>query len=440
MSGKKSISKLPKELECKMSFPLPHKSGYYSDIVGRLLDHHPSLPHYAAIFRIVSDPHRSFANAARQLKHLARPEFDVTFTPHYNSFTFSGQLETARQLQDSKRWRAMLLNQRHADIPYVDTTAASRIPSDDQERHFQSLRTCKPWNLEGLDIIDSLKHVKGGLHLIMGPAATGKSMLNRALSLYFWCLGYHVLSISPANSKCDAVASGLTPAQLYAEFPDWNLSKFEFLRLFPSSRDIGVSKLSRKQAANTSVGHKGGEVLSFQEFLIALDEREQVQGTVKQYGVLQAMIVAAEMRRLAKMMRQKIGEADVDAWACLSELIDEHRQHAIKASDVAAHQRKKQDSDEETPVDWSHYEEAYRACKDHIISQSRYMITTSGNIHSKELIKNWYADADDGTKRVGVVILIDEAPKDQEINVWAGILCPRWAHAVRGVFLFGDEK
>jgi hypothetical protein len=72
------------------------------------------------------------------------------------------------------------------------------------------------------------------------------------------------------------------------------------------------------------------------------------------------------------------------------------------------------------------------------------MVTTTGNIRSSEMIGksqtgtegNWFSI----TQGVPHVVLIDEATSDPEVNIWSGIVCHQWAHAVQGVFLFGDDK
>ena len=45
-----------------------------------------------------------------------------------------------------------------------------------------------------------------------------------------------------------------------------------------------------------------------------------------------------------------------------------------------------------------------------------------------------------GVPRLGVVVLVDEAAKDLEVNVWSGIVHDSWSEDVKGCFLFGDNK
>ena len=71
----------------------------------------------------------------------------------------------------------------------------------EKDRLFHMLRTCKPWNEEQLQVMDGLKHVKGSMSIVLGPAGSGKTTLNRAISLSYWCLGFLILQSRPQTAS-----------------------------------------------------------------------------------------------------------------------------------------------------------------------------------------------------------------------------------------------
>ncbi len=84
---------------------------------------------------------------------------------------------------------------------------------------------------------------------------------------------------------------------------------------------------------------------------------------------------------------------------------------------------------------------AYRACKAHVVGLNRFMITTTGNVRATEMRDHWFGKQEDyGIPRKGVIILVDEAAKDLEVNIWSAIVAERWSEFVKGVWLFGDDK
>ena len=146
-------------------------------------------------------------------------------------------------------------------------------------------------------------------------------------------------------------------------------------------------------------------------------------------GVVEEVINAADEQKLKlfKRVRKENGKSlpdDVDAWDILREFVQKYR---------------------ERKVDWAgnfeQYRLAYLACKGHIVGLNRFMITTTGNVQSMEMVYHWFNEiADYGIPRKGVVVFVDEAAKDLEVNVWSGIVCEKWSEWVKGVFLFGDDK
>ena len=424
--------KLPKGLEVRMHFVVPgvyQNHGYNpvtrtdDRLVGVLLDDNPGLPQARAYFRVTSRMPSKLRDFASPPKDENANIFRIDFEPHYNAFTFNVQMNTLDQLQKNSRWDDILLNQSYDGLLEVDTTEKSEVSAADKHALDQALRSCKPWTPEQMAVIDNITQTAGGLTLVMGPEGTGKTSLQRALSLYYWCLGFHILSLGPANEACNHAVATMGMEQLRAEFPGFTpyLSDFRALRLFPGARDIKLESMTEDQAANRFVGHKDGGVVSFNDLLIALDEKEKIGGTVHEFGVVQTMIRLAEEDDLAAHGLAKKTNTMV-AWYFLKEVIQMHKD---KSLDLEEEEQKE-------------YGMCFQLCKSDLIAMNRFMVTTTSNARSAELLGSWFDEA--GAPCVGVIVFVDESTRDVEANVWGGIVCEKWARCVEGVFLFGDEK
>ena len=429
--------KLPRDLACSIHFTLPGPERKKVNVAGFLMENNPGFERHDAFFQITSQPLKFFAKAFSTEKDPSH-EFDVDLDPHFNSFTFGSQLDTVAQLQrsENERWHGVLLNQIHDAIPMVDLTRESAVTAEAKAAADKWLREWMGWNAEQLQVIEGIKSTKGGLVIVMGPAGTGKTLLQEALAVYFYKLGFHILALAPANSNCNHLASEMH--KIRSQIPG-----LAFNRLFPGSKDIPLEDLTEEQAAKRQVGHEKGNVLPFPELLIALDEQDKVKDAARAYGIVESIIAAADEGKVARMTRlrdeHRRGEGErVNAWDVLRSFMKEYREGKLDEMLKKCRQNK---LDLEIERSFTRYKEAYRACKSHIVGINRFMITTTGNVRSTEMLEQWFRPKEEyGVCRVGVMVFVDEAAKDLEVNVWSGIVCEEWAAMVRGVFLFGDDK
>ena len=312
------------------------------------------------------------------------------------------------------------MNQAYDTVREVDLTAG--IDEALKAEADEWLANWVHWHAEQLQVIQGIKAATGGTIIVMGPAGTGKTMLQQALSIYFYKLGFHVLALSPANSNCDHLAS---------EMVKHSIPGLSFLRLYPCSRDLALADMNEIQCQTRRPGHLLRHVLPFPEFIMALEEYDKGKGFARQYGLVESVVSAAEQRRLKLQRRLRDARAIpygqyVNIWDVLREFMDKYR-----AGDI----------DVDVSDDFGRYKDAYRACKEQLIGLSRYMITTTGNVRSHEMLTYWAGpETDWGVPCKGVIVFVDEAAKDQEINIWAGILAEKWASKVKGVFMFRDDK
>ena len=333
----------------------------------------------------------------------------------------------------NKRWRPVLLNQLHDSLEWEDMTRkANKRKQHEVDAWLQGV---VPWNEEQKKVIEGIRKALGGMMLVMGPAATGKTLLQRFLILYFYYLGYHVLAVAPANDNVNKLAKDLDE---YLETTEARIKKdknledkrFSFLRLFPSSRDIMPEELDEEQAKNRRVGHESGKVLNLREFCIALDEQKKEKVDHRKHGVAETIIRQADEKKITLYTTLKSGGKllrpnQANAYNVLREFMDIHRRRQVDWSD------------KEIPV----YKAAYEACKSALVAKNRIMITTNGNVQAQELTADWFGSPGfHCPEKRGVIIIGDEAAKDFEINVWSSIVCGKWAAFVVGVLLFGDNR
>jgi hypothetical protein len=426
LGNDKSKLRLPKSLEVKVTWGVPRA---LVRATGWLLPDNPGLPHHHAFFRI--SPGQDLEDFISKQGRTPR-KFMVRLDPHENKFAANAHRATVMDLQHARQFHELLLNQRHDKIQSYDTTAKADLPPADRQALDTALRTCKPWSAEQLQVIDSVTSAKGKFSVVLGTAGTGKTTLHKALGLYYFCLGYHVLSLGPANADANHIAAELTPEELHREFPNWDLSCFgfdgQYLRLFAGSKDINIKNMTEHQAEHNQVGHEDGGITSLRELVIALEEEEKVKGSVKEYGILQALIRTAD-----EGVFPDKSLATGEHWADMKTLIDEYRNGRMCLDDDAKY--------------------TFMSCKGDIVKRNRFMITTTGNIRSTEMVGNsnlpgrrgmeidgsWFVRTE-GVPHKGVVVLIDEATSDWELNLWSGIVCDSWTNAIQGVFLFGDDK
>lgn len=419
--------RIPSDMRTKMIFQLPG-NGKEVRAEGSLMSNNPGLPSHDALFLITSRfMSRLVYEEIGDPQLLLGQYFDVKFSPRCNSGTYSAQMDTIARLQrsESQRWHAILLNQAHDAIPEIDLTINNHIPAHTKAKADAWLRSWMAWNAEQLQVIEGIKRAKGGAIIVMGPAGTGKTLLQQALAIYFWMLGYHVLALAPANSNADHIARQMDVVQLR----DQGLHDLRFCRLYPSSRDGGLEKLTEKQAVDMRMGQKDSEVLSFAELLVALEERRNRGSFSRAYGVVEIVIRMAEQhrfelnRRLRDESNRVFGDK-VNAWDILREFIAAYKDGTF---------------DPQEPDIVLRYRRAYQACKGHIIGISRFMITTTGNVRAADLLHYWTSH-EYGVPCIGVMVFVDEAAKDLEVNVWGGVVCETWAELVKGVFMFGDDR
>ena len=262
--------------------------------------------------------------------------------------------------------------------------------------------------------------------LVHGPAGTGKTLLQQALSIYFWKLGFHVLALAPANSNADQ----LTRAMARLDVPG-----LRFNRVYPASRDRGVDKLGADMYPDED---RHDTIHEVRYILGQIQDHENQKINARDHGLEQVVINEAEKGILTlekELPKEGFEDADdeviadpeiFDVWQVFRTCILHMGQRTFDSNDP--HQR--------MMFTWS-----YEHCKAHIVRLSRYAITTTGNVRCTELMQN-FGRNEDGTLDdcKGIIVFVDEACKDVEQNVWAGIVCEAWSPKIQGAIMLGDDK
>ncbi|KAK3626304.1 hypothetical protein LTR56_019881 [Elasticomyces elasticus] len=424
------IYRLPKDLSATVFFMTGGQG--VGQVKAVLMGSVSELPTHEAFFRIISHTPRGLGAMLFDAQYL-----DVSISPVYISATYRAQLATINRLQlpSNKRWHGILLNQVHDALETIDlTTPKDRgavIPPHTKHAADEWLSGWLTWNEEQLSVIKGIKAAKGGCVVVMGPAGTGKTLLQQALSIYFYLLGFHVLALAPANSNVDhlAVQLGKIKARESLAIP------LNFIRMYTSLRDINPQ--DNPEEIGDEVKSAKQKIVELYDLLTALEDQEVDKGAAREWGLAQAVLHAAEnkthrlMRRPAKEKGEEV-PADVDAWNAVREVIRKWRAGGEEREEL----RIKHRSEEMMP-----YRKAYGYCRAQLISENRFILATTGNVRSAELYESWYSsEAMSGVKRIGVIVFVDEAAKDVEANVWTGVVCEKWSHGVKGFIMLGDNK
>lgn len=399
--------RLPRELNAWISFKVPGSSKMMR-FKAQLMGNFAGLPSHDAFFRLTSAPLEYFGVGEQAQIQRTANYFDVKIKPVYVSATHAAQLATIFDLQLSRneRWREILLNQAHDAIAEIDITQPKEpgavIPANVKQRADDWLLRWMSWNAEQLQVVRGIKAAKGGVIIVMGPAGTGKTLLQQALGVYFYFLGFHVLALAPANSNVDHLAVQL--AKLKGK--EALQPGLKYNRLYPSLRDYAPSDDTDEQlTTGNSSRSRSKNIVHFYELLSALDERESDEGTAREHGVVQAVLRAAEQgdHKLTRRLRTDKGTPMgnvVNAWDLLREFLARYREGGMEREELLSHNN---------DVALERYRLAYKQCRAHIIGRNRFMLTTTGNARSSEMLENWYAaEKEWGVKRLGVIVFVDE--------------------------------
>jgi senataxin len=364
----------------------------------------------------------------------------VQFSVKMPPFTLMSQLHTSIALTQpaTKRWRQILLNQNH-DLEVIDL-AKARAPGPQRTEapHSVSGRwdgyvdgqpgvlLWRKWNTEQRKAIESIRKARGGFTLVTGPAGTGKTLVEQAMCRFFWQVGLHVIVLAPANSN---VADFMQ--KLKKESRDIN----DGLRVFPSSAEVHLRDAIRREGP------------------AVLDEKPVCEAPAPNSGVFEFEMVRASLNAIGEKYRGRDLGVQEQVWRTAREssltlfehLKDDHSRPIGSEIDMWEKLRECMRACEAGEFDWKDpnavtaYEQCYKACKGHLIARSRLIVTTTGNVGCSDIQENWAQDKH-GLYCKGVVIILDEACKDKEIDTLSALMCAGFRHKVTGMVMVGDDR
>ncbi|KAM3419821.1 hypothetical protein BST61_g3152 [Cercospora zeina] len=394
------------------------------------------LEGYDALFMVNSRVPYALRTACHDIHDLnLHTSIMVTFEPRISQFTIASQLSTATSLRapDVARWLPLILNQ-SPHLPYVDL-ALKRAPDHQGtvdrrqvDRVYEMMLNWRKWNPEQSAALRSIRFAMGGIILISGPAGTGKTLVQQILCAFFYLIGLHVLVLAPANSNVADFVS-----KLHKNFPSGDV---EALRIFPRSAETELKDVVGQDATEpiTSLNPAVPPTHLFEFELV----RSEVAAAGDKYskgresGLQHRVLKAARDGSLDGTLYQPITDAKgkttsdgkVDVWQELRNCIEKC-------------ERGEFDWQDEKLVDT--YEQTYSACKSQYVARSRLIVTTTGNVHTPDIQENWAQDMH-GVKCKGVVVILDEACKDHEIDTLGPLMCPGFRSKVTGMIMVGDDR
>ncbi|EMC93487.1 hypothetical protein BAUCODRAFT_243051 [Baudoinia panamericana UAMH 10762] len=177
--------RLPNQLHSKMTLIV--RGARELEVSGFLTENTTGILAHDAYFIITSESLVWLALDAKAAElTFSEAYYNVTFEPHYNSFTHTSQLATGYQLSRSKnkRWHPVLLNQGHDLIDCINLVDMPWVRPNVKATAERRLKLRVECNAEQLRVINGLERARGDLVLITGPAGTGKTLLHEALADY----------------------------------------------------------------------------------------------------------------------------------------------------------------------------------------------------------------------------------------------------------------
>ncbi|USW54916.1 Putative P-loop containing nucleoside triphosphate hydrolase, DNA2/NAM7 helicase, helicase [Septoria linicola] len=415
------------------------KAGFEFTCSGFLAPPMAMLEQYDALFFIPGGIPHTLRGVCHDVQDLnVHTSFMASFEPRVSMFPIMSRMATASALQspDVARWVSAILNQ-SPKMSYVDL-ATRRAPDmggninrGHVDRVYEMMLNWRRWNVEQLQALRSIRHAVGGIVLITGPAGCGKTLIQQIICAFFYLIGLHVLVLAPANSN---VADFVF--KLHKNFPSGDV---EALRIFPRSAELKLKDVvSDNDAGVQPEAQQPERPLND----IHLFEFEMVRAEVKaagekyskgresglQYQVLRTARDGSLDGTLKGHVYDKDGKViskdKIDFWHELRKSIEQCEQHTFDWGDIRA---------------VAMYEQSYKACKGHLVARNRLLVTTTGNVYSSDIQDFWAQDLH-GVKCHGVVVIIDEACKDNEIDTLGPLMCAGFRSKITGMVMVGDDR
>lgn len=439
--------RLPRELQTRGTFTADEDKDEDERLVLSLvLDEISGLPPSDAAFLVLN--RRGFAAIRDAKKQIYRgddpfPEFlDIKFQPNTRSPTLDHFLKTCGELHsDAHSWVPHLLNQDTSCLEEVDLTRDAVLRNVQEADKW--LFAWKVWNEEQKQLLRCIHKAKGSMVIVRGPAGTGKSLLQAAISLYFAKLGYKVLVCPPANSNASHAATEINlacsqdsgpsesvvassesagplslehfnnastitscdadedlPTRAAADGRSQTSNNIEFRgrvtpreasptarRLFASSLTQTLVEMLQAEARHGSDALMAESSLSF--LLQGLKDRKAGS---RDFSVEQTVIDEAERGRYKMFGEDECGDIkpENDVWDILRRNLQVARNGTFPWSD-----KKKMED----------FATAYDLCRKHVIAASDILIGTSGNARSSEIFNDWITSEEKfGIPSKGVIV------------------------------------
>ncbi|KXT08633.1 hypothetical protein AC579_6564 [Pseudocercospora musae] len=359
------------------------------------------------------------------------------FSPRMPEKQLINKLMTASNVLHANRWQQVILNQDHESLPTVNLATGCAIRADQKaprlhteidevvEEAFVWMLRWRNWNAEQLQALISVREAVGGIVLISGPAGTGKTLLIQAICVFLYKIGLHILVLAPANSNLSDFIGKLKEL-----FGNHSNSPVKATRVYPTSADFSPSKIASGQTCihnpESTQEDDTGDILDFEMVRSDLQYSDDKYTSHRDYGLPAQVFRAArdETYELWGQLEGSPADEQVDFWSVLRQCMKEAADGSFHWADQGQVKR---------------YNMAYERCKAHYLAHVRMVCTTTGNVRCSDIVENWAANKH-GTETKGIVVVLDEACKDNEIDSISALLHPEWRDKIHGMVMLGDER
>ncbi|GIZ38434.1 hypothetical protein CKM354_000185100 [Cercospora kikuchii] len=438
-SDSAKFSRFPKEMEIKLNLRFRAPEGQEDDFLTNIVAHHEpltmSLPKHDAYFVVTSHDPKLFQRFLCTPGHCPPRTCKVyKLEPHRNLYLYKSLQDALGAFTRGDKFahlHQIILNQLHDGIPVINFTNGLSASTDTLDDAKNWLRSCRLWNKEQLQAIEDMHAAKGRLQIITGVAGTGKTTLQIAQALYMVKMGGRALCTATGNSNADHWAR--EAHELIAETFNLGIRAY---RLYPASRGVNIKTLQKAQVKWKRAGHaRGGRTSSLEDLMFRLFDENNSDFD---FSIEKAVLEEAEKGQLSYNFRPDARiPLKVNAW--------EHLRSYMKKIQKGEFQWRNGSSDVRG------LDRIYEVCKGHLVALADIIITTNGNARCSELREYWgRAEALFGSHNSEVYpqvqpipalgVFIDEAGKEQEINIINTLTSPGLFRKPDIVILYGDDR
>lgn len=357
--------------------------------------------------------------------------FDVKLKVTANNSTYLRMVEATRLVWDPWTGRrdlwSLLLNHHPKDLKITNIFAEANVPENESRAALENISclTKTPLNESQMRVIHGTKSLTGGLQLVQAPGGTGKTTTLSILTRVYQQTKLCILLCAPTNTAVNELCKRYT--HLFGE----NSAP---LRIHAADVDQENTILG----INRQKGATFDEHMIFED-VITLELIQAMVGTQKRRkklitgsDLLSQCLERAKSRNYTVLEKYVDGEDDEGQPRYVGpsvNMYDELYDYHVKAQDYTQDPFFEWRDDDKRK-----FTQALQYVKEHVIRSASIIGTTTNGIGRKIISQN--VGISEAFR--GVVIIIDEASRESEANIYVAMTKVAACSKIVGIHMVGD--